>query len=210
MPRPQRRLSRREAKEVTRKRLIEGAIEILRSEGVAAATTGRIADAAGIAQSSFYSYFADRDACLEAAAEKIGGYVLRKARERTARFDRRDMSRSIREVYASVLDDMLSAPELTRIFLRHREDDASPMGRAFRGLVERARADLRADFARFGLAGRRQLEVEVYPDLLVGALFGAVEGLLSGRLHDRDAVLDGLSKATHATLSAALARKADG
>lgn len=210
MPRPQRRLSRREAKEVTRRRLIDGAIDILRSEGVAATTTGRIADAAGIAQSSFYGYFADRDACLEAAADKIGSYVLRKARERTAGFDRDDVPGSIRDAYRSVLDDMLSAPELTRIFLRHREDDASPLGRAFRRLVARARADLGADLRRFGLSGRDAPEVDVYADLVVGALFGAVEGLLSGRLRDREAVLDGLSNATHATLRAALARKVDG
>jgi len=210
MPRSQRRLSRREAKELTRRRLIDGAIDILRTEGVAAATTGRIADAAGIAQSSFYSYFADRDACLEAAADKIGSYVLRKARASTASIDPRDMPQSIRDVFASVLDAMQSAPELTRIFLRYREDDASPLGRAFRRLVEQARADLKADLGRFGLSDHVAPEVDVYADLVVGALFGAVEGLLSGRLDDRDAVLDGLSKATYATLRAALARKADG
>ncbi len=209
MARTQPRLSRRESKEITRKRLVDGAIEILRRDGVVATTTGRIAEAAGIAQSSFYGHFADRDECLAAAADKIGGYVLHKAREAKEHITPGDLRNSIHNVYASVLDAFLSAPELTRIFLRHRDDDSSALGRAFRTLIDRARTDLKADFQRYELSSRPGSEVDVYADLLIGATLGAVEGLLSGRIDDREIVLGALTDSTYATVSTLLTTKVD-
>ncbi len=207
MARSPRQLSRRENKELTRQRLIDGAIALLRAEGVAAATTGRIAEAAGIAQSSFYGHFADRDSCLAAAADKIGGYVLRRVHKGQAALEPNDLRGSIRNIYAAVIDAFLSAPELTRIFLRHREDDSSALGRAFRTLVDRARADLATSFAHYGLGDRSESARIVYADLIIGATLGAIEGLLSDR-GDRDTVLAALTDTTHSTLTAMLARKA--
>jgi AcrR family transcriptional regulator len=204
------RLSRRESKELTRKRLIDGAIALLRREGVAAATTGRIAEAAGIAQSSFYGHFSDRDECLEAAAAQIGGYVLHKIREQQADVTPTDLRASIERIYASVLDAFLAAPALTRIFLRHRDDDSSALGRAFRALIDRARADLQASFTRYGLSAplARATDIPIYADLLIGATLAGVENLLSQR-GSRATVLTALTDSTYATLTLVVARKAN-
>ena len=70
------RLTRKASTELTRRRLIDGAIEILRRDGFAAATTGRIASAAGLKQPSFYVHFDDRDQVFEAAANEIGRRVI--------------------------------------------------------------------------------------------------------------------------------------
>src|SRR5690606_9168155 len=77
--------TRRDAKAMTKRRLIEGAIELARAEGLAALTTGRIAAAAGLAQSSFYVHFPDRAACLREMGDAIGSQML--YRIRTARVD---------------------------------------------------------------------------------------------------------------------------
>jgi AcrR family transcriptional regulator len=217
MGRARRQLTRRENKELTRERLIDGTIAILRAEGVAAATTGRIAEAAGIAQSSFYGHFRDRDACLAAAAGKIGGHVLRRVERGQAALAPTDLRGSIERIYAAVVDAFAGEPELTRIFLRHRDDDGSALGRAFRDLVDRARADLAASFDRWApfLAlprdpdgpDPRAAARAVYADMIIGATLGAIESLISGR-GDRDTVLAALTDTTSSTLSAMLARKA--
>lgn len=70
------RLTRKASAELTRRKLIDGAIELLRRDGVAAATTGRIASAAGLKQPSFYVHFDNSDQVFEAAAVEIGRRVM--------------------------------------------------------------------------------------------------------------------------------------
>jgi Bacterial regulatory proteins, tetR family len=53
---------------VTRRKLVEAAIEILSREGLDAATTGHIAQSAGLKEATFYLHFGGRDEILEAAA----------------------------------------------------------------------------------------------------------------------------------------------
>lgn len=203
---PRRALGRKEAKEVTRRRLVDGAIEIMRREGVAAATTGRIADAAGIAQSSFYGHFADRDQCLEAAAELIGGYVLHQVRKQRGQLDPGDLRASLRALYASVVQAFVAAPELSRIFLRYRADDHSALGRAFREQVDRARVDLEASLRTFGVTETNPALTKAYVELLITATLGLVEGLLDDRLPDREAAIDAITNVTYAGLTTLLRR----
>jgi TetR/AcrR family transcriptional regulator, fatty acid biosynthesis regulator len=197
-------LSRKEQKELTRRRLVEGAIDILRAEGVAAATTVRIARAAGIAQSSFYSHFADRDACLQAAAERIGEAVLRAVGRvgHTRQVD--GIVSSLRTIYEAVVDAFVSEPELTRIFLRYRSDDESPLGRAFRALVDRARANMLRSAHELGISQSALANVAIHVDLLIGSTLGVVEGLVEGRLPDRDAAVDVLVSSTAAVIRGTL------
>jgi len=189
------RLTRRESTELTRRRLIDGAIDILRHEGVAAATTGRIASAAGLKQPSFYVHFADRDEILNAAAIEIGQRMIETLQRELSRVDAADARRSIRAANAAIVDTFLGEPELTRIFLRHRTDDGSVLGRAFRRLLDQARGQIVESVARHSAVVPRQT-VEVYVELLVAAVLGILEGLLDGRLTDRAASVDAISRVT--------------
>jgi len=191
------RLTRKESTELTRRRLIDGAIEILRRDGVAAATTGRIASAAGLKQPSFYVHFADRDAIFEAAAIEIGRRVIEMLKRQLTEFDPTRARRAIRTAYASMTAAFLSEPELTRIFLRHRADDGTVLGRTFRQLLDEARGELVESLARHGLVLPRDT-AEAHIELLVAGLLGLLEALLAGRLRDRDAAVDAIAGATTA------------
>jgi TetR/AcrR family transcriptional regulator, fatty acid biosynthesis regulator len=193
------RPTRRESTELTRRRLIDGAVDILRHEGVAAATTGRIAGAAGLKQPSFYVHFADRDEILDAAAVEIGQRMIETLQRELSRVDAADARRSIRAANAAIVDTFLGEPELTRIFLRHRTDDGSVLGRAFRRLLDQARGQIIESVARHGVVAPRQT-VEVYVELLVAAVLGMLEGLLDGRLTDRAASIDAISRVTGTVL----------
>jgi AcrR family transcriptional regulator len=189
------RLTRKASTELTRRRLIDGAIEILRRDGVAAATTGRIASAAGLKQPSFYVHFADRDQVFEAAANEIGRRVLGILKHQLTAIDRTHPRRSIRAAYAAVTEAFLSEPELTRIFLRHRIDDGTVLGRTFRSLLDQVRGELVESIGSYGITLPRGA-AEAHIELLVAASLGLLEGLLDGRLRDREAGIDALSGAT--------------
>lgn len=201
-----RTLTRAEHKELTRKRLIDGAIKILRTEGLAAATTGRIADAAGIKQPSFYGHFADRDACLQAAADKIGNRVLALARERRAAFVVTDPRGSLARAIGGTVDNFLDEAAATRMFLRYRGDDESPIGRTFRDHLARAHRDLQKDLQVQRVA-RSPAEAQVYAELMISGILGLVEGLLDGRVDDRKVAVDRLVDIISVALTAALTRK---
>ncbi len=191
------RLTRKESTELTRRRLIDGAIEILRRDGVAAATTGRIASAAGLKQPSFYVHFADRDQVFEAAAIEIGRRVIEILKRQLTAIDRAHPRRSIRATYAAMTAAFLSEPELTRIFLVHRIDDGTVLGCTFRRVLDQARGELVESVARYGVVLPREA-AEAYIELLVAAALGLLEGMLEGRLRDREAAIDAISNATFA------------
>jgi AcrR family transcriptional regulator len=185
----------RRGTDVTRRRLIDGAVDILRRDGLAAATTGRIASAAGLKQPSFYVHFADRDEVFEAAAAEIGQRMLAKLERQYAKFDRAHVRRSLVKMYGSIVGAFLSEPELTRIFLRHRTDDGTVLGRIFSRHVQRARATIVSSLPLYGVtvAGPG---VEAYVEIIVSGVLGTLEALLEGRLKDRDAAVEALAEVT--------------
>jgi AcrR family transcriptional regulator len=191
------RLTRKASTELTRRRLIDGAIEILRRDGVAAATTGRIASAAGLKQPSFYVHFADRDAIFEAAAVEIGRRVIEMLKQQLTEFDPTHARRAIRAAYASMTAAFLSEPELTRIFLRHRTDDGTVLGRTFRKLLDQARNEIVESLGRYQVVLPRDT-AEAHIELLVAGLLGLLEALLAGRLRDENAAVDAIAGATTA------------
>ncbi len=192
-------ITRKENNELVRRRLVAGTIDLLRQRGVAGATTGRIAKAAGIKQSSFYAHFSDRDEVLEAAAAEIGGIVLEKMKRQHAKLDPKDVRGSVRRAFRSMGAAFFSEPELTRIFLRYRSDDTSPLGRSFRSLLARARDDLRESFHIGGLAPDAN-RAQCYAEIIVASTLGVLESVLDGRVADANAALDLLGDVTFAAL----------
>ena len=189
------RLTRKESTELTRRRLIDGAIEILRRDGVAAATTGRIASAAGLKQPSFYVHFADRDQVFEAAAIEIGRRVIGILKRQLTAIDSGAPApidpRHLRGHDGGVplgarADAHLPAPSHRR---RHGPRRHVPEA------ARQARGELVESVARYGVVLPRDT-AEAYIELLVAAVLGLLEGLLDGRLRDREAAVDAISNAT--------------
>ncbi|MGO9834495.1 MAG: TetR/AcrR family transcriptional regulator [Polyangiaceae bacterium] len=190
--------SGRRSTELTRRRLIDGAVEILQREGVSAATTGRIASVAGLKQPTFYVHFTDRDEVFEAAAAEIGQRMVAKLLRLHAKFDPRNPFASLRTMYAAIVASFLADSELTRIFLRHRAD-GSVLGRMFAGQLQQARVAIMESLPVYGVSPPRAI-AEVYVEIIVSAVLGVLEALVDGRLKDRDAAVDGLADMTASVL----------
>jgi AcrR family transcriptional regulator len=186
----------RRSTELTRRRLVDGAVDILRREGFAAATTGRIANAAGLKQPSFYVHFSDRDEVFEAAADEIGRRMLEKLQRQHTKFDPKDVHRSLTNVYRSIVTSFLSEPELTRIFLRHRADEGTVLGRVFGRQLREARQAIVQSLPMYGVSAAPPATVEAYVEVVVAAALGALEALLDGRIKDREVAIEALADMT--------------
>ena len=198
----------RRSTELTRQRLIDGAVDILRREGLAAATTGRIASAAGLKQPTFYVHFEDRDEVFEAAAGEIGRRVLEKLQRQHTKFDPKDVRRSLIESYRSMLNGFLSEPELTRIFLRYRGDEGTVFGRVFGRQIDEARRAIVESVHLYGVTTAAREVVEVYVEMIVSAVLGMLEALIDGRVIDRDIAVEALADLTTKALRAPSPRDA--
>jgi TetR/AcrR family transcriptional regulator, fatty acid biosynthesis regulator len=184
--------TRKEAKEKTRRRLLDAMVELLDEEGPEALTTVRITERAGIAQPTFYVHFEDIESALEASAEEVAGSFLGAIAGVTEPLP--DKAR-IRTAYQRLLSGMLSEPRLARIVLRLRRDVRSPFGARFSRILQGARERIVGELSRAG-APRPELAA----GLVVGMVLSVCEAVLDGRLQRFELALDDLVHATRPLL----------
>lgn len=188
--------TRKEAKERTRRRLLDAMVELLDEEGPDALTTVRITERAGIAQPTFYVHFADIDSALEASAEEVAGAFLGAISKATAA-PLPERGR-IRVTYRRLLSGMLEDRRLARIFLRHRRDVRSPFGRHFARILSGARGGFATELERAGAA-----RPELAATLVIGMCVAVSEAVVDGRLEHPDSAIDELVHATRPLLAPA-------
>jgi AcrR family transcriptional regulator len=197
-------LSRSEAKDQTRRRLIRAALAILDQEGEAGLSTVKVAKAAGIAQSSFYVHFKDMHELLRVLAEEGGERLrgaMREAR-RKAREEPGDLDRH-RETFRIPLEASCRHPELLRIQLRARHDPSSSL----RDFAVRTAAAYRdhhaADLAALGYTAddeRDRRRLEMIAEGINAATNALAIGHLEGRYPDLDECADILTALSRGAL----------
>lgn len=179
--------SRKLSKERTRARLLQGTLKVLHAEGAAALTTGRIAEAAGVAQPTFYVHFTGIDEALQSAAAmvcdrwQVSLHAARLAVDPAASLESR-----VHGLLAGYVDVILEDPKSMELFLRHRRDTSSPLGRTFARFAEKLRHDLAEDL---GLRSEAQGAAgAIQEDLGFGLMLGMVESILDARTLPSEAV----------------------
>ncbi|KAB8197384.1 TetR family transcriptional regulator [Nonomuraea phyllanthi] len=187
-------LSRSEAKDLTRRKLIKAALAILDEEGEAGLTTVKVAKAAGIAQSSFYVHFKDMQDLLRELAEE-GGRRLRRAM-REARSKAREAPSDLdrhRETFRIPLEAICRHPELLRIQMRAKHDPSSSL-RAFALETSAAyREHHAADLAALGYTAddeRDRRRLEMIAEGINAATNALAMGHLEGRYPDLEEAAD--------------------
>lgn len=190
-------------KERTRTKLIEATLQVLHEQGPGALTTGRIAQAAGLAQPTFYVHFADMEDALTQAASAVEERLLSSLRRYRSDLQVTQPEETLRDVFRATIRALLIEPNLTQLYLRHRHDVDSPLGRRFREWTDRGRRDLERDLKGLGLA---LPNLDAHAEAVVGMTLGVVEALIDGRLADREQAIEALVHITSASLRAATAQ----
>ncbi len=97
--------------------IVEAATQILQSDGEERLTTNRIAERAGVSIGSLYQYFADKDAIVEAVAERERDRVVSSILKALAAIGPRDFEAVTREVIRTMINAFAKRRRARRIIL---------------------------------------------------------------------------------------------
>lgn len=192
------RLSREEAKLLTRHRLIQAGQQIMLEQGYEGLTTGRIASRAGLRQPSFYVHFSDKDELLEEMANTIVS-KLRTALRETRRPLKQggELEPATRETFRLSLASIRKHADMLRLFLAERHRSKSSLGACASRLMDELVDDLCDDLCGIALLGqvpRRRLWLLAEMITNMTAHFGLV--LASRSDEDPEVIADMLTQTT--------------
>lgn len=197
-------VTRDEAKLLTRRRLLEAATRLLGSEGYAPLTASKIAREAGIAQSSFYVHFKDKDDLLRTLADEMTARLRRTLRD-TRRFALHEMDRDrIRGAYRAAIEGMKANREVFLLFVQEERQVGSPLGEYFRELAAEVHADFVEDLVRMGFAGQDATQrriVEMAADAIISMAVSIGVGHIEGRYPDLEECVELLAAFTQGPLA---------
>lgn len=165
----------------TRRRIVEVAAQLLRSDGAAAVTTRGVAERAGVQAPTIYRLFGDKDGLLEAVAEHtMATFVSAKARAMAAETAADvDPLEDLRVSWDRQLEFSLANPAVYRLL--------SEPGRALQSpaMVSGLQV-LRSRVHRLALTGRLRVSEERAASLIQAAGAGATQLLLAIPAGHRD------------------------
>jgi AcrR family transcriptional regulator len=188
------KLTREESRQRNHERLVDATIRLLNRVGIGGLTTGAIANLADLSQPAFYLYFKSIDEVLAAAAEKVATHVrgvTQRARLAATGLSSRD---PIRESYATAVKTWLEEPGFITLFVRHRRDRSTPLGRKLSKLESSMRDELVADLVAMGMKETIP-DLQLFAQLTTASVLTTVESLLDRRVKDMDAAVEDLTDA---------------
>ncbi|WP_374592187.1 TetR/AcrR family transcriptional regulator [Aquabacterium sp.] len=204
MPAAARPLSRKEAKLLTRHRLLDAAMAVLLEHGPDGLTTGRITQRAGVAQPTFYVHFRDMDELLRELATQLVQQLRHsldaaRAPLRTSS----DLVAASVEAYRLSIRAAVRHAGLLRLFLAEQHRPQSTLGACGRQLLDELSADLARDLAGLAAAaGLSDAMRRMGADAVVALTLQFGLGLADRRYDSEDQVVELLARSTVAMMLA--------
>jgi TetR/AcrR family transcriptional regulator, fatty acid biosynthesis regulator len=195
--------SRREAKALTRQRLLGAARRLILAGGETRVAASAVAREAGVAGATFYEHFRNRDELMKALAKDLFEELRRELNKRReeALQSPNDEER-LRQEFRTPIEILAANPDVFRLALRVRHHPGSALGDSSRRVTGNMRGDIIGELTARGYpasspAERRRLEM--IADIHIAATEAMALGYLSGRYPDLDEVLDMLVLMTRGT-----------
>ena len=196
-------LTRRAAKERTRKRLINAARDLILSGHETRLAASAVAKRARVAGATFYEHFRSRDDLLKALADDLFDELREKlAKSRREALAAPSNEEKLRQEFQTPLDVLAANPDLFRLSLRVRHYPASPLGDSSRRLSGNTRGDVVEELVARGYphdSPEERRRLEMIADVHIAATEVLALGYLSGRYPDLNEVADMLVLVTHGT-----------
>lgn len=196
-------VTRREAKERTRRRLLDAARRMILAGDEMRLTASTVARRAGVAGATFYEHFANRDELLAALSEELFDELRQRlASQRREALAAPNNELMLRQEFRTPLDLMTASPDLFRLALRVRHHPGSPLGDSSRRLTGNTRDDIVAELVARGYPAGTPAEkrrLEMVADVHIAATETLALGHISGRYPDLDEIADLLVLVTRGT-----------
>ena len=196
-------MTRKEAKRLTRKRLLEAARGILLSDGEEAISASAVARAAGVANATFYEHFANKQDLLRTLALEL--FTRLREELQGPRWDAIHAptnEEKLRRQFRVPLEVLTANPRLFRLSLGVRYQSRSALGESSLRHHGNTRRDLVQELIDRGYPGSTPLErrrLEMIADTNIAAVEALALGHLSGRYPNLEEVIDILVLITRGT-----------
>jgi len=196
-------VTRREAKERTRRRLLDAARTLILAGGEAGISASSVAREAGVAGATFYEHFANRDDLLRALAEQLFDDLRTElAVQRREALQAPNDEERLRQEFRTPLEILSASPDLFRLALWVRHHPGSPIGDSSRRLTGSTRRDIVAELVARGYPATTPAEkrrLEMIADIHIAATEVMAMGHIAGRYPDVDEIADMLVLVTRGT-----------
>jgi AcrR family transcriptional regulator len=196
-------LTRREAKALTRERLLAAARRLILAEGETRLAASRVAREAGVAGATFYEHFKSQDELMQALADDLFDRLRRGlGKRREEALASPDDESRLRQEFRTPIEILAANPDLFRLSLRVRHHSGSVLGDSSRQLSGNTRGDVAGELAARGypaVTPKQRRRLEMIADIHIAATEVMALGYLSGRYPDMEEVLDMLVLVTRGT-----------
>ncbi len=196
-------VTRREAKQRTRQRLLDAARRLILAGGETRITASTVAKRAGVGGATFYEHFDNRDDLLQALADQLFDELRGKlAAQRREALEAPNDEARLRQEFRTPLEIIAANPDVFRLALRVRHHPGSPLGDSSRRLTGNTRRDIVAELVARGYPAEtpaEQRRLEMIADIHISATEVLALGHISGRYPDLDELADMLVLVTHGT-----------
>lgn len=196
-------LSRKAAKQLTRRRLLDAARRILLVEGESAISASAVARAAGVANATFYEHFPNRHELLRTLAGELFATLREELRgPRREAIEAPTSEEKLRRQFRVPLEVLAANPELFRLALRVRQQPRSALGESSLQLAGSTRRDLVHELIDRGYPASTPVErrrLEMVADIHIAAVETLALGHLAGRYPDLEELVDLLVLVTRGT-----------
>ncbi len=196
-------VTRREAKQRTRKRLLGAARRLILAGAESRLAASIVAQRAGVGGATFYEHFQNRDDLLQALSDELFDELRDKlAKARREALAAPNDEEKLRQEFRTPLEVLAANPDLFRLALRVRHHSGSPLGDSSRRLTGNTRSDLVAELVARGYPANtpgEQRRLEMVADIHIAATEVLALGYISGRYPDLDEVVNMLVLVTRGT-----------
>lgn len=179
-------ITRAESKELNRRRLLTAAREMLIECGYGAVSARQISARAGVAQSSFYAHFRDKEDLVRTLSDEIFSRLRRQLRESRLTPEGVTWDEMLGQMLARLYEFFLAEKELIALLFQELDQPDSPMNELGQEIFETLHSDLREDLERLQERGRvpTNLPVEAAVSLVIGSSVYILRRMLQGRVRD--------------------------
>lgn len=198
-----RTISRREAKQLTRGRLLGAARRLILAGGEGRVAASVVAQQAGVGGATFYEHFRNRDDLIRALSDNLFDELRDKlAKARREALAAPDDEDKLRQEFRTPLEVLAANPDLFRLALRVRHHSSSALGDSSRRLTGNTRNDLVKELVDRGYPAATPAEwrrLEMVADIHIAATEVLALGYISERYPDIDELVDMLVLVTRGT-----------
>jgi AcrR family transcriptional regulator len=196
-------MTRKQAKRLTRQRLLEAARAILLSDGEEAMSASAVARAAGLANATFYEHFANKHELLRTLAEELFTRLREELRgPRWEAIQAPSNEEKLRRQFRVPLEVLTANPKLLRLSLRVRHQSRSAMGEVSLRLAGGIKRDVVQELIDRGYPASTPLQqrrLEMIADIHTAAVEALALGYVNGRYPDLEELVDMVILVTRGT-----------